>query len=113
MMTIINNTGSGIKKSVSFPDNVVSEVYPVEWKDKSKNGDLFYSQEDFRRFKQERRQMKIRSRIAERCRNRRHNIMFETLMLPVNDTPIHHSISSSSLIMEIDNEARIELREAY
>lgn len=46
---------SSNKKTVSFPEEIVSVVYSVESYDEADLGMLFYSQDDFRRFKLERR----------------------------------------------------------
>ena len=72
----------GIKKSVSFPDNVVSEVIDYEKNDKALNGLLFYSQDDYRRFKMERRQSMAKSHrmAASRSRSRQRGVMYETFM---------------------------------
>ena len=67
-----------IKKTVSFPENVVSEVIDYEKNDKALNGLLFYSQDDYRRFKMERRQSAAKSqRMANsRSRSRRRGVMY-------------------------------------
>jgi hypothetical protein len=105
-----------VKKTVSFAENVVSDVYAVEKMDKALNGELFYSSEDFRRFKQERRQTKIKSqRIACRSKSRRRGIMYETIMPTKSaSSSIDYRVTSMNLIMEIDSETRPELvREAF
>jgi hypothetical protein len=110
------SVGAVVKKSVSFAENVVSDVYAVEKMDKAMNGDLFYSSEDFRRFKLERRQTKIKSqRMACRSKSRRRGIMYETLMPTKSpSSSIDYRVTSMNLIMEIDSETRPELiQEAF
>jgi hypothetical protein len=105
------SVGAVVKKTVSFAENVVSDVYAVEKMDKAMNGDLFYSSEDFRRFKLERRQTKIKSqRMACRSKSRRRGIMYETLMPTKSaSSSIDYRVTSMDLIMEIDSETRPEL----
>jgi hypothetical protein len=111
-----SSVGSGavVKKTVSFAENVVSDVYAVEKTDKALNGDLFYSSEDFRRFKQERRQTRIKSqRMACRSKSRRRGVMYETLMPTKSaSSAIDYRVTSMNLIMEIDSETRLELIQA-
>lgn len=54
------------KKSVSFPDQVVSAVHSVESHDKALHEVLYYSADDYRRFKLEKRQRKVEQRRAHK-----------------------------------------------
>lgn len=61
-------TISTLKKSVSFPEgDVVSQVFSVENYDECDIDTLFYSQDDFKRFKLERRLAKDRSQQRATC----------------------------------------------
>ena len=78
------STVSSTKKSVSFPDNVVSEIHSVERNDESLNEVLYYSQDDFQRFKLERRQLKTRTHRMSATRSasrRRGSLYYDNLML--------------------------------
>lgn len=67
------------KKFVSFPDQVVSVVHSVESYDESLHAFLYYSADDYRRFKMERRQRKAENKKAHQSL-RRKGAMYESLM---------------------------------
>ena len=68
---------SSAKKSVSFPDQVVSAVHSVERNDESLNELLYYSADDYKRFKMERRQRKAQN---QRSSCRRRGMMYESII---------------------------------
>ena len=103
--------GVVVKKNVSFADKLVTDVYAVERKDKTLNRDLFYSPEDFRRFKQERRMTQLKSqRMACRSKSRRRGVMYETVM-PIKGasaSSIDYRVTNMSLMMEFECEVHPE-----
>jgi hypothetical protein len=79
---MITATTITCKKSVSFADEIVSDVYSVGSYEDSDIGMLFYSQEDFRRFKLERRMARNRSqqRIASQRSRIQRRGMYDCLV---------------------------------
>lgn len=112
-MSSISSNGSGIKKSVSFPENVVSGVFALESEYDVLKEELFYTQQDYRRFRLERRQMKVKiQRMACRSSSRRRGLMHEyEIFMPARDSCLEQRMSRMNLVMEIDNDARMVFQE--
>lgn len=95
------------KKSVSFPEEVVSEVHSVGSYEESDLDMLFYSQEDFRRFKLERRIARNRNQQRNAQRNRiQRRGMYDCLMGANRKESVSSRVARMNSLMEMGHESQ-------